>query len=478
MKTFTLLFTIFLLNSTNIIAQVEEVISNLSGPDALTIVGDFLYIVEYDAGKISKIDLTSPDPVAIDIVSGLSAPNGILINGDNLFISESSAGKVSKKDLTDPSPIAVDFITGLSRPEGLAIKDNELYIAEYSSGNVSKINLLDSIPVIMNVATGLSSPAGISIDDNYLYIAEYNGGKISRIDLTSSSTTATDFITELSGPYELAILADELFILEFTGNQLLKVDLNDPSVNITTLVSELNHPDGIVVNGTDLYFSEYAGNRILKLSLCPNTSSNLVIEQCDPYTSPISNETWTSSGNYTVVLENSNGCDSIIFIDLTIPTFDLSLMISDDGMMMTSVVNDASYQWLDCDNSFANLPGETSQSFTPTNNGSYAVEINQNNCKDTTECLSFVNVSNVDLNLVDQVSIFPNPTNGSILIEFSRIQKNTKIQLVTTHGQVLKTRTVENTHRIQLEVEYPSGLYFVKMVDEYNKQGVFKLMKE
>ena len=44
------------------------------------------------------------------------------------------------------------------------------------------------------------------------------------------------------------------------------------------------------------------------------------------------------------------------------------------------------YQWLDCDNNYAIINGETSQSYTASNTGNYAVEITVNNCLDTSDC--------------------------------------------------------------------------------------------
>ncbi|KAB1065598.1 T9SS type A sorting domain-containing protein [Salibacter halophilus] len=39
---------------------------------------------------------------------------------------------------------------------------------------------------------------------------------------------------------------------------------------------------------------------------------------CDSYTWPASNQTYTSSGNYTTTLTNSNGCDSVVTLNLTV----------------------------------------------------------------------------------------------------------------------------------------------------------------
>ena len=45
------------------------------------------------------------------------------------------------------------------------------------------------------------------------------------------------------------------------------------------------------------------------------------------------------------------------------------------GSQLTAVENGVSYQWLDCDNNYAVINGETNQTYTPTTTGYFAVEL-------------------------------------------------------------------------------------------------------
>jgi hypothetical protein len=56
------------------------------------------------------------------------------------------------------------------------------------------------------------------------------------------------------------------------------------------------------------------------------------------------------------------------------------------GVTLTATAGAATFQWLDCDNGFAIIPGATSASYTPTVDGNYAVEVTQNSCTDTSSC--------------------------------------------------------------------------------------------
>jgi len=115
----------------------------------------------------------------------------------------------------------------------------------------------------------------------------------------------------------------------------------------------------------------------------PEYGSETVVA-CLEFSSPSGNYVWTSNGIYNDTILSSQGCDSIITIDLTINTVNIDVI--DLTTQLISQANGASYRWLDCDNAYAVIAGENTQSFTPVFNGSYAVEVADNNCVDTSGC--------------------------------------------------------------------------------------------
>ncbi|SMC68192.1 T9SS type A sorting domain-containing protein [Moheibacter sediminis] len=64
----------------------------------------------------------------------------------------------------------------------------------------------------------------------------------------------------------------------------------------------------------------------------------------------------------------------------------------------------ATYQWLDCNNGNAIIEGATSQTFTPTQSGTYAVQITRTNgCVSISECVDFCLV--VEVNITNNESV-------------------------------------------------------------------------
>lgn len=126
----------------------------------------------------------------------------------------------------------------------------------------------------------------------------------------------------------------------------------------------------------------------LDLTIANSTTGTDVQSACDSYTW-IDENTYTSSNNSASwILTNMQGCDSIVTLDLTIiPLPDTSVLAS--GSSLTADINANSYQWLNCDDNYSILPGETNQSFFPQSVGNYAVEITLNGCTDTSSCYYF-----------------------------------------------------------------------------------------
>ena len=120
------------------------------------------------------------------------------------------------------------------------------------------------------------------------------------------------------------------------------------------------------------------------------TSATITANACATYTSPSGNYTWATSGTYSDTIPNTAGCDSLITINLTIDSANTG--ITQNGATLTSDAIGASYQWLDCDDNYAPMPGATEASFTATQNGNYAVAVVLQDCADTSACMAVTSI--------------------------------------------------------------------------------------
>jgi hypothetical protein len=75
----------------------------------------------------------------------------------------------------------------------------------------------------------------------------------------------------------------------------------------------------------------------------------------------------------------------------------LDLSVSQSGVTLTSAQPGALYQWLDCTTGYTQLAGETSDQYTATTTGNFAVEVNVDGCIDTSACILIENQDFYDL---------------------------------------------------------------------------------
>lgn len=214
--------------------------------------------------------------------------------------------------------------------------------------------------------------------------------------------------------------------------------------------------------------------RIFQIS-CAATSSVDAITACGSY-DWIDGNTYTSSNNIaTFTTTNTDGCDSIIQLDLSITSIDESVTI--DGSTLNANLDGATYQWLDCDNNFAILTSETNQSFTATTNGSYAVIVTKNGCADTSECIMITSVNIKESKIEREVNLFPNPTDGVVHLDLGEEYKELRIIVRSVLGETIQVENYNMVDYVRLNIEEGNGIYFIELVANEGERGVFRVVK-
>ena len=148
-------------------------------------------------------------------------------------------------------------------------------------------------------------------------------------------------------------------------------------------------------------------------------------------------------------------------IDSAVVKLDPNNTMNVDGVTLYSNTEDAIYQWLNCNNSFQVIPGATSQSFTPTSTGNYALEINVNGCIDTSACQTINSIS-ITENNTKPFQVYPNPSSGELTIEMDNYYKNIEVTIKSISGQLISKQFYENTRNISFEVNQGQGLYTIE----------------
>ena len=118
----------------------------------------------------------------------------------------------------------------------------------------------------------------------------------------------------------------------------------------------------------------------IHLTISNDSYNDMYPEVCKSYTSPSGKYVWTVTGDYNDTIPNKTGCDSILYIDLTVDALDTSVTAT-LGTLYANATG-VTYQWLNCNTGYSVIPNDTDESFSPTVIGSYAVKISDGICTD------------------------------------------------------------------------------------------------
>lgn len=213
----------------------------------------------------------------------------------------------------------------------------------------------------------------------------------------------------------------------------------------------------------------------INLTIKNSTTSSLSVNACNSYVSPSGNYTWSISGTYSDTLQNAAGCDSVMSINLTVTSIDTS--VTQSGLVLSSDQSGASYQWLDCNNSFAILNGESGQSFTAVSDGNYAVQISLNNCTDTSSCFNIIGTVAQSQGEIGKFSLFPNPAKNEFYIQIPEQNDPLLIEILGLDGRLHYTMECKSGGLIPVQFGESKGIYVVR-IKSMNSLQAIKLVIE
>jgi hypothetical protein len=204
------------------------------------------------------------------------------------------------------------------------------------------------------------------------------------------------------------------------------------------------------------------------------TTGTDVQNACEAFTW-IDGNTYTSSNNTaTFTLTSSTGCDSVVTLDLTITTVNVS--VTQNGEFLSADRTGATYQWIDCQ-TMSPISGATNQFYNATANGDYAVIVTQNGCSDTSVCFTVSGLGIAQNDFGTALRAYPNPTKGHFSVDLGESYQNITIQLLDLTGKLIQSNSYFEGENVDWKMDEPAGVYLLK-IDAEGKQAIIRLVKE
>jgi hypothetical protein len=164
------------------------------------------------------------------------------------------------------------------------------------------------------------------------------------------------------------------------------------------------------------------------------------------------------------------------FIDLGAnESCSISLEITEINGVLSAGVYD-SYQWY-LDGNI--IMDSTSQTYTPSQNGDYTVEVTEGNCIAISDVFTVTDVDTTGIETSIQseaftsLHIYPNPTNGELNIDIDEAIHNVK--LMNLQGQTVLNNISDKTININ---HLNTGIYFLEITNQDNLKVIRKIIKK
>jgi len=244
------------------------------------------------------------------------------------------------------------------------------------------------------------------------------------------------------------------------GNNTGVTQLNDAAGNIPGLLNNF------ALNGNASNF--VAGAQLI---------NNVTLFSCPDSGVVFNGQFVPAPGVYTATFTNSAGCDSVVQLNLF--TLNVDTAVSQNVSTLTANHVGTFYQWLDCNNGYAPVPGANGRTFTPSAVGSYAVIVQQSGCFDTSSCYT-VNTLGLNNNPGGpSIRIFPSITSGKLTVETNGITSEVRIRIADLSGRLLYDRSHEASRNLELDLaSYNSGVYTITVEALSGQSRSFRVVRQ
>ena len=240
-----------------------------------------------------------------------------------------------------------------------------------------------------------------------------------------------------------------------------------PSAIYTNTISIVNTPTLAAISGS------VCDNQIGTIGVSSNANNINWSSGQQGFFIPVSNSV-TSIYNFTASL---GACNSIGSSTLYVSQTPITPSIISTAGYLTALGTASSYQWYF---SGALIPGATTQTYIPIQNGWYSVWAGNDNCFSESDYYEFyIDAFQQISALKNKISIRPNPVRDELNLKFeNEIKNETDYEIHNSLGQlIIKSKfKIENKETKIFTQTLPSGFYFLSFLSD-NKKNYLQFIK-
>lgn len=299
----------------------------------------------------------------------------------------------------------------------------------------------------------------------------WDNGVTDGVIFTPTSTTTYTVTADLGG----CIATDQVTVFVNSGY----------NINNSASICQggvYTFPDGSTATSSTVHTSSFTSSNgcdsiiVTTLTVTPAFNTSETVEICDGDTHTFPDGTTGSTNmTHTSNLIAQGGCDSTVVTTLIVTNLDIDITFANN--LLVADQNNATYQWIDCDNGNTPISGATSQTYEITQTGSYACIIALNGCIDTSNCMN-VKFTGIDDINIEEVTIYPNPTAHDFTIDFGKVVEVPLLKIMDARGRLVHQRSNLNQNKVNIPLDKEAnGMYIVEIVTNSSTHQI-KVLKQ
>lgn len=432
-----------------------------------------LYVANY-SGQVTVIPPGGGN--ATNYTSGLSVPTVIKqYDTDTLIIQEYFSKKVYKI-LPGGGAAGSSSVPLLANPSG-GNRGGGLGI--YPNKDILIINVYSFYAYRLNPSTLTSTlitgplsydPIDISVGQgNQFYFANWGGNTIEVLNgLTGVVTNyaGTGVAGGLDGGISTAQFSNPYYICndplgvkyltESYSGKIRKISSSQCSINNLNVGGAIAACAGSsVVLSANYQTTFYANSTYTNQWVGPNSFSSASLSNT------ITNVNLLNNGYYVFSVKDVNGCTKKDSVLLTVNSINNLVSVTGNTLMCNQ--SSATYQWVNCATNYSPISGATSQTYSPSQNGNYAVIINYNSCSDTSACTNFVINTIEAVTLENKLELFPNPANDFITLQLNDVFSDAQLTISDINGRTVYSSAITTKQTVINTNLLVSGVYYIQL---------------
>jgi hypothetical protein len=191
--------------------------------------------------------------------------------------------------------------------------------------------------------------------------------------------------------------------------------------------------------------------------------------------SPLPLTTALVNGTHYYAAQSSGSCESSSRLDVLVSVVTIDITTTLSQHTITATATGVTYKWINCAGNTI-ISGATSQSYTATQNGSYAVILTKGVCVDTSACVTVSGIVGINNTVKEKhFTIFPNPASDVIVVKVDPVLAGAEYVITDQAGRVVKTgKLAAGTTSINIAT-FAKGMYMFKTgQEEYQSFKVIK----